>query len=236
MSLSVGQNNFISTYYPYADYASQKTGIPILTILAQWLDETGAGTSSVGKAFTQGYNLAGIKAYGNQATVPGTPYAAYNSPNDAVNAWIQNINSDIYKKYNIPSTNPISSANALAESPWSGSNYGITNGVNNLISVMQNIANSKAYLSKGNIVDTGISTGGLLGSSTINSASPTGSLNNSTAAGSTATGNTGTLSPILAPFVPVLILIVVVAVIGLGIYSLTKVLDFKEGGETKDGS
>ena len=73
-SLSALQNNFISTYSPYASQAGSALGVDPNVILSQWALESGWGTNSG----SSGFNVAGIG---------GSNEAVYNSPSAFTNAY-----------------------------------------------------------------------------------------------------------------------------------------------------
>jgi hypothetical protein len=81
MSYSV-QQQFVSTYLPYAQSASQQTGLPVDFILGQAAQETGWGTSS---AAVNQNNFFGIS--------PGGSLASYSSPQEGFDAYANLINS-----------------------------------------------------------------------------------------------------------------------------------------------
>lgn len=118
MGIDAGQQNFINTYASYAQIASQQTGVPWQTILAQWADETGWGTS---QAFTSGHNFAGVS--------PGGSVASYPSISAGLNAYIQTLGSPLYAAVrNAAAQGPVAAAQALGVSPWAASHYAASGG------------------------------------------------------------------------------------------------------------
>lgn len=80
--------SFFDSMAPYAQRASQATGIPTSLILAQWGEESGQGTSSLAK---RANNFAGIKYWGSSYINDGQSgmYANFNSVDRFTDAWIQ---------------------------------------------------------------------------------------------------------------------------------------------------
>lgn len=117
-ALTSAQNAFLADYAGYAQLAAQQTGIPWETIIAQWADETGWGTST---AFVAGHNFAGVSPGGRIATYPdvATGLAAYISTLlDPVYATVRNAGAQ----------GPVAAAQALGASPWAASHYNASGG------------------------------------------------------------------------------------------------------------
>lgn len=113
MSVSAAQQTFINDYGSYAQIAAQQTGVPWQTILAQWANETGWGTSP---AFVTGHNFAGVS--------PGGSVAYYPSVSAGLAAYIQTLNLPIYASVRTAAAQgPVAAAAALGQSPWAGSHY-----------------------------------------------------------------------------------------------------------------
>jgi len=113
MALSDQQKAFITKYLPYAKVAEKETGVPKEVILAQWVQETGAGTSSV---FRNNLNFAGIKDFQKGG------YKKYNSIEEGVAGWIKTIKLSYYDDVRSAGTVE-GAAKALVASPWEESGY-----------------------------------------------------------------------------------------------------------------
>ncbi|CAA7602453.1 amidase [Acididesulfobacillus acetoxydans] len=93
MSLSGSSKDFVSKMSPYAQQASQRTGLPASYILGQWGEESGWGTSAAAR---QNLNFAGIKPFGGLSAGPDSKYAGFGSLNEFVRAYSNTINSSRY--------------------------------------------------------------------------------------------------------------------------------------------
>lgn len=90
-----GNSDFLEKMRPYAQQASLKTGLPTSYILAQWVEESGWGTSEAAK---DNLNFAGITAPAGSGLTPGmdSAYAGFSNIDDFVRAYIDTINSPRY--------------------------------------------------------------------------------------------------------------------------------------------
>lgn len=104
--------SFITDVLPDAQYASAQTGVPVPVILAQWIDETGNGTS---QAWLQGHNYAGVS--------PGGHVAYYPDRASGLAAYVRTMNAAPYAAVRAAGSIPGAIA-ALGASPWAGSHYG----------------------------------------------------------------------------------------------------------------
>ncbi len=134
---------YLDDVYPYASYASQRLGIPVEVILAQWQIETGGGTSRASRLLN---NQAGImRPGGEQAGLK-----AYLSLDDFTNDYIRVMSLPYYDRVRTlgqAGADPGSVALALGESPWDGGNYqkyGIKGGA--LLAVLNSIKKGAQYL------------------------------------------------------------------------------------------
>lgn len=98
---------------PWAQQASEKTGIAPEVILSQWGLETGWGTSS---AYKTGLNLAGIKSTGWKGRTTG-PYRAYEDLGQSVNDYVRVMHLGYYDQVRAAETVP-EQIRKLDESPW----------------------------------------------------------------------------------------------------------------------
>ena len=105
---------FIKKMYPYAEYASKQTDIPIEVILSQWALETGWGREN---EFINGLNLAGIKKNSTGSEFAYGDYAGYSTLENSVNDWIRVMNKDYYNGVREASSVP-ETIQALHSSPW----------------------------------------------------------------------------------------------------------------------
>ncbi len=121
---------------PYADKASQATGLPVSVIIAQWGVETGWGTS---KLFRQHNNLGGIqfrpaaKAGGTQAYSADGTFAGYTSydqfVSDYVRVWSQNAfgypeaRAAAKASYSSPVERAVATARAVGASGYDAGHY-----------------------------------------------------------------------------------------------------------------
>lgn len=97
-----------------ARLAAARTGVPVSVILAQWIDETGNGTSA---AWRVGHNYAGVS--------PGGHVAAYPDRTVGLAAYVRTLSSKAYDSVRAAAASgPDAAAQALGRSPWAASHYG----------------------------------------------------------------------------------------------------------------
>jgi len=122
---------FVNAQLPAARVASKQLGIPVSVILAQWINETGGGSS---EAFVQGNNYAGVsyldpteQAVGAEDVAGLYPILAY--PTQAaglagyVNRWLEPIYAPTRAVW-AKTTDPIAVAQSIEQSPWAAGHYG----------------------------------------------------------------------------------------------------------------
>lgn len=112
-----GPQAFVNMMAPYAQEASQATGINANVILAQWGNETAWGTSH---AFTKNFNPAGIGITGS-----GVAGKNYGSIAGGVSAYIAFVNGNSrYQKVKAAGINdPAAQAYAFGQSGWAAGGY-----------------------------------------------------------------------------------------------------------------
>lgn len=104
---------FITNYAAEAARAAADTGLWTSVVLAQWINETAAGTS---RAFVLGNNFAGVS--------PGGKIASYPSKAAGLAAYIDTMNSHIYDPVReAKKAGPRDEAVALGESRWAEGQY-----------------------------------------------------------------------------------------------------------------
>jgi len=120
--------SFINTYLNDARIAAGQLGIPTSVILAQWINETGSGTSS---AFQQGNNFAGVSNNGKVDSFP--------DKRAGLIAYIQRWQNPVYaptiaaiQQDGNVNADPIAAARLVENSPWAAGHYGGT-GLEDLI-------------------------------------------------------------------------------------------------------
>lgn len=115
--MKMSKDTYFTKMKPYADRASQATGIPSAVILAQWGLETGFGTSTASQKLN---NHAGIKANSQGRDYDGGTYAGYNSLNKFVTDYVRVMNLSYYDKVrSVGKTgNVANTVKALDDSPW----------------------------------------------------------------------------------------------------------------------
>ena len=107
------ENLFVGRYAAAAARAAADTGLYTSVVLAQWLDETAAGTS---RAFLLGNNFAGVS--------PGGKVASYPSQAAGLTAYIDTMNDRDYDPVRAAKkAGAREQAIALGESPWAGGQY-----------------------------------------------------------------------------------------------------------------
>ena len=130
---------FVNQQLPAARAASARLGIPVSVVLAQWIDETGSGTS---KAFLEGNNYAGVSYLDQpEAAVGATlqpglaPILAY--PTRAagvagyINRWLEPVYASTRATW-ATTSDPIAVAQSIEASPWAAAHYG-GNGLEQII-------------------------------------------------------------------------------------------------------
>jgi Mannosyl-glycoprotein endo-beta-N-acetylglucosaminidase len=120
--------SFINAHLNEARIAAGQIGMPVSVILAQWINETGAGTSS---AFRNGHNYAGVSLNGQVESYPDDKAGlvayiirwgnrVYHPTTDAIHQ-AGNVKAD-----------PYLAARLVEQSPWAAGHYG-GNGLEKLI-------------------------------------------------------------------------------------------------------
>lgn len=131
---------FINQQLGAARAAAGQLGIPTSVVLAQWINETGSGSS---RAFVEGHNYAGVsyldqpEAAVGATLVPGlAPILAYPTPAAGVAGYVARWQEPIYaatRKVWASTSDPIAVARSIEASPWAAGHYGHT-GLEELIS------------------------------------------------------------------------------------------------------
>lgn len=130
---------FINQQLPAARIASARLGIPVSVVLAQWINETGSGSS---QAFLEGNNYAGVsyldapEAKLGASLQPGlSPILAYPTQAAGLAGYIARWGEPVYAPTRAiwaTTTDPITVAQSIEASPWAAGHYG-GNGLENLI-------------------------------------------------------------------------------------------------------
>lgn len=130
---------FINAQLPAARAAAAQLGIPVSVVLAQWINETGSGSS---RAFVEGHNYAGVSYLDQpEAAVGATlqpglaPILAYPTPAAGVAGYIARWRDPVYaatRKIWSQTSDPIAVARSVEASPWAAGHYG-GNGLETLI-------------------------------------------------------------------------------------------------------
>jgi len=117
---------FFETMAPYAQQASQETGVPVSVILAQWALESGYGTSRFAK---EGLNFGGIKLSSNSPTKEymiqggtGAKFAKYSSISQFVEDYVRVLKLGYYKAVR-EAGDALKAMEALAQSPYDAGGY-----------------------------------------------------------------------------------------------------------------
>ena len=120
--------DFVTTYLGDAQVAARHLGMPVSVILAQWINETGGGTSS---AFRNQNNFAGVSLNGQIMSFP--------DKSAGLTAYIQRWGDPVYNPTRATiaaaggiKANPYTAAQAVEQSPWAAGHYG-GNGLEHLI-------------------------------------------------------------------------------------------------------
>lgn len=123
------QTAFVESVLPYAKVASAALGIPVSPILAQWINETGAGTS---EAWLRGNNFAGVSNLEdhdralNGAYCMGGPIICYPSLPAGLLGYIARWRDPVYQPTRArwgTNPSPIAVAEAIQDSPWAAGHY-----------------------------------------------------------------------------------------------------------------
>jgi hypothetical protein len=104
--------SFYTEVLPDARIASERTGVPVSVVLAQWGVETGYGTSA---AWLEGSNFAGVSAGGRPVR--------YRDRAEGLAAYIKTMLSPRYESVRAAGSAD-ESAKALAASAWDAGHYG----------------------------------------------------------------------------------------------------------------
>lgn len=200
--------SFAAAVAPDAQIASSRTGVPVSVILAQWIDETGAGTSP---AWVSGNNYAGVSAGGS---VNGFPDRAA-----GLAAYISTMMQGYYAAVRSAGT-PTAAAAALGASPWAAGHYDAGGGPPG--SDLQNIITANHLTAYDTATPSASSAG---------STATAGTLAAGSGSGTTATNVVDLnpshipaevvstlLSTVRRPLLEGVILIAAVAMVGLGAY------------------
>jgi hypothetical protein len=112
--------SFIQQYLSDAQVAAQQLGFPVSVVLAQWINETGSGTS---QAFNQANNYAGVSNHGMIDQYP--------DKRAGLAAYIVRWSDPVYSSTRAAiasnggrSGNPYVAAKAVEQSPWAAGHYG----------------------------------------------------------------------------------------------------------------
>ena len=118
MATPAQQQQFVSTYYPYAQQVSAETGLDPAYVLGQAANESAWGTSNVANTNN---NFFGINVPGGN----GSQYASYSSPADSFQAYANLMQSSRYAPVVQAGGSPYQIASGLAASQYSTDpNYG----------------------------------------------------------------------------------------------------------------
>lgn len=124
------QEQFIHDVLPDARSAASHLGIPVSPVLAQWINETGAGTS---RAWLEGHNYAGVSGVEGVQTQLGAHLAGdgailyYPNRQAGLQGYITRWADGVYDATRDAwRTNgePHAVAAAIEASPWAGGHYG----------------------------------------------------------------------------------------------------------------
>jgi hypothetical protein len=123
------QSDFIAHVLGYAREASDALHIPVSAILAQWIDETGAGTSHL---FETGYNFAGVSGNADLqveklgAHLEGDGFLYYPNHETGVRGYIMRWHDPVYASTRdawAADNSPAGVARAMQDSPWAAGHY-----------------------------------------------------------------------------------------------------------------
>ena len=147
--LSAQQKVFVTEYYPWAVQASKQTNVPVPVILGQWINETGAGTSS---AFVTKNNFAGVMSGG----VPKT----YASKAEGLAGYIRTMNLSYYKEVRAAGSTQ-KAAEALVKSKWEATGYQGGKGIYPIITDVSTFLNGGVATPGGRVSSVSRYSGGL---------------------------------------------------------------------------
>jgi len=123
------QNDFIDRVLGYAEQASEALHIPVSAILAQWIDETGWGTSQL---FRDGYNFAGVTGNADLqveklgAHLGEGGFLYYPSHEVGMRGYVMRWNDPVYASTRdawAADNSPLAVARAMQSSPWAEGHY-----------------------------------------------------------------------------------------------------------------
>lgn len=115
---------YAETMFPYAQRAHEGTGLPVSLVIAQWWNESAAGTSSLAR---QHNNHGGIKYTKAGAEYEAGPYAGYRSIDAFVRDYVRVLNLSYYAEVRRVARSGAGVeevARALGRSPYAESGYG----------------------------------------------------------------------------------------------------------------
>lgn len=150
---------FINQELPAARAASSRLGIPVSVILAQWINETGSGSS---QAFVDGNNYAGVSYLDSPEVAVGATLGAsapiLSYPTRAAGVagyiarWLEPVYASTRKSWGT-TTDPIAIAKSIEASPWAAGHYG-GSGLENLITQNNLTAYDDPNATPGNVSTT----------------------------------------------------------------------------------
>ena len=125
------QQAFIDHVLPDAHAAASHLGIPVSPVLAQWMNETGSGTSD---AWRNGHNFAGVSTlepfqesvgahYGDQGAILFYPDEAAGLAG-YIARWADGVYDSTRAKWKEANGDARAVAAAIEESPWAEGHYG----------------------------------------------------------------------------------------------------------------